>query len=1389
MAVDPRPVMPPAPAPPSLRLPALRWLVGLPLALLLLVVVAGAALLYSQAGSAWLLRLVPGLSVTAPRGALLGDRFGADALRWEGAAGRLEIDAPSLEALQWHWLPTAGSWIGLRAGRLHADAVRWHSGPASAEPAPTLPRHLRLPVQLELPLSVDRLQIDDQPPLLALALNLQLGADGGRHHAVEALSLRWDQLVLHGRLQVATDAPLALDGLLRFEGLADAPLHWRAALRVSGSLGRAELVAGLEGAAAADQPPALLTLRAAVEPFARWPLAELGAETEALDLALLSSRLPRTRLDGQIRLRGRALDQPIAAELSLRNRLPGRWDEGRLPLRQAELALEATPTEAGRLRVSRFELQLGNAGEAAGRWTGEGLWEGHELRLDTRIDALRPQWLDGRASPMTLDGSLSLELTQLPSPDPAASAPTGTPRAALVTQLRGRVEAAAPTIELDLALNASQGRLEIERLTAGAAGAQADLKALAQLEGGRWSLSSQGRLVEFDPLPWWPGARDPRWRRGAHQLNADWTLALQLPPAAESMAPQDLLLRLTGEGRFGLQRSRLAGVPLQASVTIAQEPTGPQARQRGTRVLASVDVDGNVVKLDGQALPLVDGSQDRWSVDIDAPRLAALAPIVALFPASTAWAPRQGLVRARAEATGRWPELRTQGEAELIGLRAGTVGLERGRLRWQAATAADAPLALELELEQLALAGQPVPLLGASAKGSWRAHELRVDVAVPLQPQPDLAKALQLPTARGTRIALRGQGAWAPRVDGSRWEGRLRRLAVGAWDGRTSAADEAVAADWFDARDLRAELDFGPNGQLQRLQAQAGRAALPSGVQLSWDEIRYDALAAQPLLQLQARIEAFAVAPMLARWQPAMGWAGDLRVGATVALRAGEQFDADIVIEREDGDLQVLDGTDQTLQLGLSDLRLALGAHDGQWIVTSALAGRTLGELGGFARVMARPQDRWPAADAPLDGTLALRVGDLGIWGAWVPPGWRLAGSIETTGVLAGRFGAPQLTGALHGRDLAVRNLLQGVHVTDGQVDLRLDGETATVERFTLRGGDGLLRLSGGARLGAAPQASLRVEAERFQLLGRIDRRLVTSGQAELRLDPETIDLKGRFGVDRGLIDLSRADAPSLDADVVVRRADAAPEEEAAPSRAEVRREVRVALELDLGESLVVRGRGLDTRLAGLLKISAPAGKLAVRGVVRTVGGTYAAYGQRMEIARGIVSFSGPIESPQIDVLALRPKLDVEVGVAITGSVQAPRVRLHSNPEMGETDKLSWLVLGRAPDALGRTDTALLQRAAIALLSGEEAGPTDALVRNLGLDELSVRQSGNGDVQETVVSLGKQISDRWYVGYERSINATAGTWQLIYRVAQRFTLRAQSGVEDTLDLIWVWRRP
>ena len=174
------------------------------------------------------------------------------------------------------------------------------------------------------------------------------------------------------------------------------------------------------------------------------------------------------------------------------------------------------------------------------------------------------------------------------------------------------------------------------------------------------------------------------------------------------------------------------------------------------------------------------------------------------------------------------------------------------------------------------------------------------------------------------------------------------------------------------------------------------------------------------------------------------------------------------------------------------------------------------------------------------------------------------------------------------------------------------------------------------------------------------------------------------------------------------------------------------------------------------------------------------------QIERGDIVFTGALDNPRLDILATRPNTDVRVGVLISGNAQSPRVQLHSEPEMSESDKLSWLLLGRASEGLGRNDTAIIQRAAVALLAGEGEAPTDTLLRRLGLDDLSVRQSDT-DVRETVISLGKQLSRRWYVGYERGVNTTTGTWQLIYRIAQRFSVRMQSGFENAIDVLWTWR--
>jgi translocation and assembly module TamB len=742
-----------------------------------------------------------------------------------------------------------------------------------------------------------------------------------------------------------------------------------------------------------------------------------------------------------------------------------------------------------------------------------------------------------------------------------------------------------------------------------------------------------------------------------------------------------------------------------------------------------------------------------------------------------------GQLQADVRLHGRWPRLQGDGEIDARGLRAGPLQLARGRISGRAGSEAQSALGLQIDVTDARWQDRHVPIFAAALEGSLADHRLRVETALPVVPPEGLSRSLALDTQRGTRLVAEAGGGLQHDGDGHRWAGALERLNAGAWDGRLPLSRPAPQ-DWLALGRVGVELAVGADGVLQHLRVDAGRLRLAGDVALSWQAL--DVVAGA--LRLKATVEDVAVAPVLARWQPTVGWEGNLRVGASIEIDLAETTRLDIVVERKGGDLGVREAFDRSVPLGLSDLRLALRAEDGIWTFSQALAGRTLGELGGAQQVRSRPQARWPAADDPMDGALVARVANLGVWGAWVPPGWRLQGSVQTQVRLGGRVGAPELTGELRGEGLDVRNLLQGVHVRDGEVLLRLSGERAVIERFVLKGGDGTLSLSGGAMLGAEPRAQLQVVAERFQLLSRIDRRLIASGQATLGLAPRQLSLAGAFGVDEALIDVSRSEAPSLDDDVSVRRAGEPPARDAAVATADRQSHVDVKVDLALGQRLRLRGYGLDTRLTGALRITAPGGRPAVNGVVSTADGTYAAYAQKLTIRRGDIAFGGPVDNPRLDVLALRPNLDVDVGVAITGTAQTPRVRLYARPDMPDTDKLSWLVLGRDPGELGRADTALVQRAAMALLAGDGESPADTLIGSIGLDEFSVRQddAGTGD---TIVSLGKQLSRRWYVGYERGVNATTGTWQLVYRLAQRFTLRAQSGAENSLDAIWVWRVP
>ncbi|KQV60145.1 hypothetical protein ASC95_01320 [Pelomonas sp. Root1217] len=1189
---------------------------------------------------------------------------------------------------------------------------------ASNKPV-VIPPDLTLPLGGQIAsLRIAKLSWSPDQPPL-LGLDAQLSLPRRGTHHIELKAARWQHLTLAGKARIDSAAPLQTDATLRVQQTEATDLPWTAVAAVTGPLARLKAKAELE---AAHQ-----TLKAdgEVQPFAPWPLNALQLKSDKLDLAALMPGLPRTALSGEAQLKAPARDAEATLQADLHNSAAGRWDQGALPVNRLVIALAGRPDQLTSVRLTALDAELPGGGRVQGKGAREadGRWQ-----LDARVHGLRPEALDARATPARLDGPLTL-----------AGSRAGPLSARL--DLAGTVQNRPLRVKAKAQGEGTKWQIEDAQLASG----DATLQFSGRVDtAGAAKLKVQ--LRQFDPHLLWRGAPGSAWARlpGPTRLSAE----------ADVDVRGKTLATLSGNSYVRLLPSQFAGLPLEGRAKLA--------RDRATDP-AAFDIDGRLGNNRVQTSGLARAEAITGTAALKAGALAELNPLLALFD--------QQPIAGQGEGEGSFQLVRGTkgwqagggGRLTLASAKAMGTSIANLKARWELplpGADGDGPVALNLDISQLRDPLAQLTSAKLDLQGRRSAHDVKAEVN---------GKIIRDASARDSQdLALNAQLQARGRWDGQAWSGRIARIAIGPLRPNTPPllAAKDIALRW--ASD-------GP-----RLQAEPGRAEV-GGAFVRWQALSWTG-GDHPEARAELQLEDVAAAPLMARWQPDFGWGGDLHVAGHASLLLTDRLTAELLIERQSGDLRVTDEFGQRA-LGLTDLRLAVNVRDGIWQFAQGIAGSELGSFGGALTL--RPAKMWPDAQTPVQGVLQANIAHLGTWGSWVPAGWRLGGRAAATVQLSGRLGAPDLTGRAEGENLALRHLLFGVDVTEGRFTLDLKGQHAELSKLEARGGDGWLRASGTAELGAQPKAHIEMTADKLRVLSRVDRRLVASGQAALDLDAKGLKLEGKLHADEGLFDFSRGDAPALADDVIVLRGprDAAPTAPPAPRAA---RNSVVNVALDFGRDFKVRGRGLATTLRGQLQVSQNNGPLRVTGKLDADGGQYAAYGQKLDIERGDISFTGAYDNPSLDLLAVRPNLDVRVGVYVGGTALAPRVSLYSSPEMSDTDKLSWLLLGRGPDGLGRTDTALLQRAALALLSGEGEGPTGKVLRNLGLDELSLSQSDD-DTKATIVRLGKQISRRWYVGYERGLNATTGSWQLIYRIAQRFTLRAQGGDDNALDLIWQWK--
>ena len=1053
---------------------------------------------------------------------------------------------------------------------------------------------------------------------------------------------------------------------------------------------------------------------------------------------------------------------------------------GALPL-DVQLQGELHATTPGRAPERAMTLQ------AQARLQGTLAGEAAQLQLQARIDpAVAPGRTQAPTTQLRLDATLHPWQTQVLSSAKAeavgvdlASLWPGAPH----TQLQGQLQAHPQDTQWRLqgALrNALPGPWDRQRLPL----QQLDIDLLQ--EGDRWQINSL-QLA-------WPG--------GQAQARGQWQpTAWQGQATLEHLRPELLHTALSGPPLSGtLQATHTVAGPvafeakLQPSGASSAMPPGESAtfstrgqwtpglwhfdqlelrlaqatlQGHGQWQSANASLQGAWTwawpgvqgQLDGQLSPR--NGQGQWQLNVqDAQR-------------SLQWLQR-------------WPSVAPGWQAQ---------GQLQAHAQWQGGwQQAGSTLQVQLDAPRLQL-GQ------ASSGATWRAASVRLEG--PLHALQARAQG-QLQTRQGeAQFDTRWQmGLTAPGL--SRWQGQWQQADVQWTSGPHRARvqlQNPIAWQWDSASAaLRWEASRwhlqGPSPGQALLKVEPGDwTACASGL---------------PQAHLRAELSDLPL-----QWAQLLGapeTQGDLQLQGTLALTLDEQPSLQARLQRSRGRLLVAaEGAtgapvDAGIQTALAELRVQGQDAQLQLQWETEQAGQLQAQLHSQLALQ-NPSDLWPA-QVPVSGRVTARLPRIGTWAWLAPPGWRVQGSLEAAVDISGTRASPRWSGQLQADKLAARSAVQGIEFSQGQLLARLQEQSLVLEKFNIKGAGaqgGDISGQGHIRWPTAPgtsatlddvQMALQLTAKGLRVSNRADRRLTVSGQMEGRMDQGRLQLSGQLSADQALFILPDDTAPTLGEDVVVKKATPqAPAPKALGRTLIGTPDVRVLL--DLGPDFQVQGHGLSTRLAGQVTLSssqASQGQPRLSGQVRTEGGRFKAYGQQLNIDQGLLRFTGPYDNPQLDIVALRPNLPQRVGVTVTGTALAPRIRLYADPDMPDADKLAWLVLGRSP-AGGGAESAVLQQAAMALLGGNGQRLGGDLAQALGLDEISVASGSRSatttsstNATGTAITLGKRLSKDFYLVYESSLSGAFGSLYVFYDLSRRVTLRAQAGDVNALDLVYTVRK-
>lgn len=497
------------------------------------------------------------------------------------------------------------------------------------------------------------------------------------------------------------------------------------------------------------------------------------------------------------------------------------------------------------------------------------------------------------------------------------------------------------------------------------------------------------------------------------------------------------------------------------------------------------------------------------------------------------------------------------------------------------------------------------------------------------------------------------------------------------------------------------------------------------------------------------------------------------------------------------GDLRLLNSSVAAVPIDSVGLEWSFDAGDESIRLASTLVslGQPAVELNGripFDMDMRRFTPILDAATEGLDVDLVTRDFNLSALSVFLDARTvrRLSGRVNGDLNLHGTLASPDIEGSFMVSQASAFLPEPNIQVSDIGVDLRFEPGRMTVRDVHARS-NGLATLTGTVDLDglAITALDLRLKGDVIRLSDTRNTQVFLTLDTRLKGGFEAPKLTGTLTLDRGHLFLEEFGENQVEQVVL-------DDEQGLFDGISFYENLDMELIFKTTRGFWVRNRSapeMNLELNGELDLlKSRGGDVSLFGTMGTNQGNVSQLGKRFVLEKGDLTFSGDAENPALSIRSryeLKPPHEITIWYVIGGTVNKPTFAFQSDPEMDQTDIVSYTLFNRPYQQLMSWEQTMSGSSSIGNMA------VDLLVDRvgelaadrLGLDVIEIDNSRTSGNSGTTIKAGKYLNERLFVAIFQELGTTSDS-QVILEYALRqhlnLVLTGSDKRKSGIDIQW-----